>query len=111
MKSDSTIYRCSRDERGRAVCEVGTGKDSYLPLPARNDIFDHSPDGFEWGYGGSGPAQLGLAVLAHFTWDDELALRLHQRFKAEFLATMPREGLTFTGQFVRTWISNGETVR
>lgn len=28
-------------------------------LRPRNDIRDHSPTGFEWGYGGSGPAQLG----------------------------------------------------
>lgn len=24
---------------------------------------NHSPDGFAWGYGGSGPAQLALAIL------------------------------------------------
>lgn len=32
------------------------------PLPPRNDVMNHSPDGFEWGYGGSGPAQLALAL-------------------------------------------------
>jgi hypothetical protein len=32
------------------------------PLPPCNEIRDHSPDGFEWGYGGSGPAQLALAL-------------------------------------------------
>lgn len=26
-------------------------------------IINHSPDGFNWGYGGSGPAQLALAIL------------------------------------------------
>lgn len=26
---------------------------------------NHSPDGFEWSYGGSGPAQLALAILLH----------------------------------------------
>ena len=28
------------------------------PLPLRLDLFNHSPTGFSWGYGGSGPAQL-----------------------------------------------------
>ncbi len=35
------------------------------PLPPRNDLANHSPDGFGWGYSGSGPSQLALAVLAH----------------------------------------------
>jgi hypothetical protein len=35
------------------------------PLPLRLDLRNHSPTGFEWGYTGSGPAQLALAILAH----------------------------------------------
>lgn len=31
-------------------------------LSPRNDVRNHSPDGFQWGYGGSGPAQLALAL-------------------------------------------------
>lgn len=34
-------------------------------LPPRNDLKNHSPDGFEWAYAGSGLAQLALALLAH----------------------------------------------
>lgn len=33
-------------------------------LPLRLDLANHSPSGFEWGYMGSGPAQLALALLA-----------------------------------------------
>jgi hypothetical protein len=37
------------------------------PLATFEEIRNHSPDGFEWGYHGSGPAQLALAILAdHF---------------------------------------------
>ncbi|HMF28341.1 MAG TPA: DUF6166 domain-containing protein, partial [Candidatus Cybelea sp.] len=39
------------------------GKPDY-ELPLRLDLYNHSPDGFEIGYGGSGPAQLALAILA-----------------------------------------------
>jgi hypothetical protein len=56
-----------------------TGKSRKLPL--RLDLANHSPTGFAWGYGGSGPAQLSLAILADCLGDDERARRLHQRFK------------------------------
>jgi hypothetical protein len=40
---------------------------AYYPLQTHQDIRNHSPDGFNWGYGGSGPSQLALAILAdHF---------------------------------------------
>ena len=51
------------------------------PLPLRLDLYTGSPTGFAWGYGGSGPAQLALALLADVLEDDEQALRLHQSFK------------------------------
>jgi len=34
------------------------------PLDPRLDLANHSPSGFAWGDGGSGPAQLAPAVLA-----------------------------------------------
>ena len=36
--------------------------EKFQPLP---HIVRHSPDGFEWGYGGSGPTDLALAILTH----------------------------------------------
>lgn len=50
-------------------------------LRLRLDLANHSPTGFAWGYGGSGPAQLSLAILADCLGDDVRALRLYQRFK------------------------------
>lgn len=49
-------------------CEVYVeSEEKRYPLPLRLEIRSHSPTGFEWGYGGSGPAQLALAILAdHF---------------------------------------------
>lgn len=55
-------------------------------IDPRLDLENHSPTGFEWGYGGSGPAQAALAVLAHHTGKAELAQRLHQAFKWAFIA-------------------------
>lgn len=50
-------------------------------LDPRLDLANHSPTGFAWGYAGSGPAQLALAICADATRDDELALAVHQEFK------------------------------
>jgi len=53
-------------------------------------VRNHSPDGFAWGYGGSGSSQLALAILLHFTGDRQ-AQRFYQRFKLEFVATWPTD--------------------
>jgi len=34
-------------------------------------IVEHSPTGFQWGYGGSGPADLALSILADCIGLDE----------------------------------------
>lgn len=62
-----------------------------LPLHKSLRACNHSPDGFNWGYGGSGPAQLALAVLLEFTNDDvQTALECHQEFKWRFIACLPQ---------------------
>jgi hypothetical protein len=48
-------------------------------------VRNHSPDGFNWGYGGSGPAQLALAIMLEMT-DKATAQALYQKFKWEFVA-------------------------
>jgi hypothetical protein len=55
-------------------------------LAPRLDLRNHSPTGFAWGYLGSGPAQLSLAILADFLGDDDHALALYQPFKEAFVA-------------------------
>jgi len=67
-------------------------------LNPRYDLHNHSPDGFEWGYPGSGPAQLALAILADHLRDDEQAINLHQRFKWEVIAKLPERKRTSTSR-------------
>jgi hypothetical protein len=73
--------RRAPDGPGGAVVTV-----DGVPLPLRLDLRNHSPSGFEWGYGGSGPAQLALAILAAHFGDDDRALATYQRFKARTIA-------------------------
>jgi hypothetical protein len=49
-------------------------------------IRNHSPDGFNWGYAGSGPAQLALAILLDVVADPRFAERHYQDFKREYVA-------------------------
>jgi len=51
-------------------------------------VFNHSPTGFNWGYGGSGPAQLALAILLTTTIEDK-AIRLYQDFKWQYVNPLP----------------------
>lgn len=59
------------------------------PAPSQR-LWNHSPDGFNWGYAGSGPAQLALAILLQTGVSDERAVRLHQAFKFDFIASLPQ---------------------
>ena len=64
-------YEGSRDNEARpgevTIVEFGImenlqGKKLLLPGESQR-LVSHSPDGFNWSYGGSGPAQLALALL------------------------------------------------
>jgi hypothetical protein len=55
-------------------------------------LVNHSPSGFEWGYGGSGPAQLALALLLDYTGDEAFALDHYQAFKTEVVSQLDCAG-------------------
>ena len=61
-------------------------------LDPRLDLKNHCPTGFDWGFCGSGPAQLALAILADHCDNDGEALELYQRFKWAVVAELPRIG-------------------
>ncbi len=79
----------------------------------------HSPTGFAWGYGGSGPADLALNIAALFlplepgevgvelrdgTEVSADAWEVYQALKRELVATLPGEGGTIPGDAVRAWL-------
>ncbi len=67
-------------------------------------VVRHSPTGFEWGYAGSGPADLALSILLDFTRDEDLAHRLHQDFKFTFVCRFPADKWTLAGADILTWL-------
>ncbi|PAP78596.1 hypothetical protein BSZ37_00820 [Rubrivirga marina] len=64
----------------------------------------HSPTGIEWGYCGSGPADLARSVLLALT-DEPTAERLYQAFKADVVARVPRAGGVLRAADVRVWVA------
>lgn len=68
-------------------------------------LINHSPDGFCWGYGGSGPAQLAMALLLDVFGDGELALALHQQFKWDIVAKWDQDGSwEYTEDQIKAWL-------
>lgn len=70
---------------------------------------NHSPDGFAWGYGGSGPAQLALAILLHYT-SAMFAMEHYQNFKWEVIASLPQSDFTLEEVAVHEWIFNVRSI-
>ena len=93
-----------------AAVTVTDGKGTRM-LPQRQDLYNHSPDGFEWGYHGSGPAQLALAVCAEVLQDDRRALSVYQDVKAALIATIVDDDWVITEEQVRAEVERIERSR
>lgn len=96
-------YRGTREHNGVAKVTVEESGLKPRALPPCLNLRNHSPSGeVEWGYGGSGPAQLALALLADHLADapasagDVLAQAVYQDFKFAVVARLPRPGWTLT---------------
>lgn len=72
-------------------------------LDPRTDLIHHS-DGFAWSYYGAGPAQLALAMLCKATGNDERSIALHQVFKSQIVAGIPRGPWRLSVAYVQRWV-------
>lgn len=93
MDSQEIIYRGFRPDKMagparvyRIIIEDGEELREVLSPERSQKLWNHSPDGFQWSYSGSGPAQLALALLLDAGMDNHKAVRLHQAFKMKFVA-------------------------
>ena len=114
-KQDNTTAACLRvpEDTGRApdtLCAVRTAVEPNVtiggePLDWRASLAvrNHSPSGVEWGYRGSGPSQLALAILLAVT-DRETAQRRYQQFKEEFIAGITDAEWSLPLRDVRAWL-------
>ena len=67
-------------------------------------VVNHSPDGFEWGYGGSGPSQVALALLLEVGLSETDALSQHMAYKFDVIQTLDWED-RMSGLELLNWLS------
>lgn len=75
-------------------------QDATRPL---HHVVRHSPTGFNYGYAGSGPADLALSILAACV-EQELADRYYQPFKFDRIAPEQSRHWAIKAQQVREWV-------
>lgn len=140
----SSCSRCGRplkDPRSRAmgmgpICAARARSDMAMRETAATNVaitvngrplrhvVRHSPTGMEWGYGGSGPADLARSILLDYLsrcgadvrvrampgarpgkrGRERLVDHLYQAFKWEFVAAWPHEGWKLTGEEIAAWL-------
>lgn len=95
---EKVIYRAIYRDAGALVFVHANGPNSEgVALNPRLDIRSHSPTGFSWGYNGSGPAQLGLGLMADYfrrvvadtKLADTAAQCFYQFYKEMILSQLP----------------------
>ena len=105
-------YIGERTPDGCQVVVVDPSKpdEPYL-LPPRHDLRSHSPDGFEFGYAGSGPSQLALALLADALGDDERAQQMYQDFKFKVIARLEGDRFELSEDDIKQAVAGLEAER
>lgn len=95
------------DKDSKITGFYNTGKvtvDGILLDPSRSQaVMNHSPTGFAWNYGGSGPSQLALALLLEAT-DKDTAVKKYQNFKWEVIAKLPAEDFVMPASVIYNWL-------
>lgn len=91
-------------QEGGGCLVVVDGAVLALPRLERGEA-RHSPDGFQWGYAGSGPAELARALLVRVFPGDPTARHpaVYQAFKRDVIARLPRESFVLDGAQVEAW--------
>lgn len=80
-----------------------------LSPQASQAIYNHSPDGFNWAYWGSGPAQLALALLYDVTKDKRLSCLYRHTFKDQFVAGWGDEW-SISSEQISAWLKVQEVM-
>ena len=90
-----------RNENGGFIVYIN---DKILSPKRSQKVRNHSPDGFAWGYGGSGPSQLALALLLEFTTQEEAQIN-YMDFKFEIIANLPKD-FELEEKVIINWLKN-----
>jgi hypothetical protein len=86
---------------------ITRGADISRPLPPHLNVRNHSPTGFDWGYAGSGPAQLALAMCIELVGQAR-AEAVYQRVKDALIAPLQHDAWELSGATVLAAIEAAE---
>jgi len=100
LRQQALAYAGVRTREGCVVYVFHPGQAEPLAHHVR-----HSPTGFEWGYHGSGPADLAFSILAHYA-GVELAEEVYQDFKGQVVARLPHLAWVLTADEVERTIQH-----
>lgn len=106
MKPYSTVYKGIRlKPEEKTVSDVSVTVDGVELSPEPSlELRNHSPDGFSWGYYGSGPSQLALALLLDFYNEPVIAVTYYQQFK-EILVGGWQDEWMITGEDIHNYVT------
>ena len=100
--------RLNPEEKTVSEVEVVVATDKAVrqldPRPSQK-FHNHSPTGFNWGYGGSGPAQLAIGILLDHFQDQGRVSMYYQRFKSAFVAGWGDEWEVTSGE-IDAWVES-----
>ena len=82
-------YYIYRDKSGDVIAAVISLEDDKLKYALEHKVH-HSPTGFEFGYEGSGPAELARSILWDYLGEEPMP-GLYQEFKRQFIAPVKEE--------------------
>ena len=112
------VFAGSRNKDGGTTVywwNTDAGRGTAHLLPMYLDEKNSSPTGLEWGYNGSGPAQLAYALLRFYLGKfmgsrvaGKWAQDYHQKFKDEVIAGLPREGWQMVETRIFDWLLHRE---
>lgn len=95
----NNVYHGLRVRRGAVVTKNG----GLIPIGRSLLIRNHSPTGFAWGYTGSGPHQLALAILLE-EFGPELAELWYDEFTREVVAGWQEAHWQINTAELRRWM-------
>ena len=79
--------------------------DNELDIEASRQLYRHSTD-FSWGFLGSGPSQLSLALMLYYTGSRETALRFYMEFKHAVIQHLSVDSdFELDESVVKSWIA------
>ncbi len=80
--------------------------DTYSKNNLPPHIMRHSPDGMNWGYGGSGPSDLALSLLTDVVGKQKAEL-LYQDFKFKFVVDF-NDDWSISAEMIKDWVNARE---